>query len=549
VNKIAIFLVCIFAASSVFAAATVPTMPQVWVETTYSLPTGTTTAVNSGGNLQTAIDNAALNDVIVVEAGTTWAGISLPNKATGSGWIYIVSSAYASLPAQGVRVAPTDASNMFKLTPSAAGSNTALSTANGAHHYRLIGVEIAPRSGEFNTTLIAMGGAATSSSNLPNNIVFDRCYIHGDATVGSRRGINLDGTSVAVIDSYLSDFKEDGADTQAIWINNTNGPIKVVNNYIEAAGECMMFGGSSIPIANAVPSDVEIRKNTFSKNTDWIGSAWDVKNLLESKNSRRVLVEGNIFQNTWAAMQEGYSILIKPVNQENNTAWVRAEDWTIRYNEFKTNVGAGISLVGVSDQPGDNVGQRFLIQDNIIAVASVNGSVGYAIQLLDQRDDVTIKHNTIIPVWGIQVGGTVGGEIDFIDNMISSGTYGLKGDGTATGTATLTHFFTAYSFTSNAVIAGTELAYGSGNYFPANAAAVEFTDYDNRIFSLASGSDFKAGGVSDASDGKDMGADFAAITAAMAYGHNHYIRSSITIGAGSHSIAIGAGSGSITISP
>lgn len=57
----------------------------------------------------------------------------------------------------------------------------------------------------------------------------------------------------------------EGQDTQAIvaWI--TLGPIKIVNNFLEAAGENVMFGGADPRIPDAVVSDIEIRQNHFFK--------------------------------------------------------------------------------------------------------------------------------------------------------------------------------------------------------------------------------------------------------------------------------------------
>ena len=77
---------------------------------------GATLTVAAGGDLQAALDQAQLGDTIVLEAGATFTGsVQLPNKTTGSGWIYVVSSKLASLPAAGQRVGPNDAVNMPKI--------------------------------------------------------------------------------------------------------------------------------------------------------------------------------------------------------------------------------------------------------------------------------------------------------------------------------------------------------------------------------------------------------------------------------------------------
>src|SRR2546428_8861198 len=73
-------------------AATLPTLPQATVDTTYSLPTGTTRTAANSAAFATALTNAALNDVIVLTAGVTYTGpFTLPNKTSRSGRIYILS--------------------------------------------------------------------------------------------------------------------------------------------------------------------------------------------------------------------------------------------------------------------------------------------------------------------------------------------------------------------------------------------------------------------------------------------------------------------------
>ena len=75
-------------------------------------------------------------------------------------------------------------------------------------------------------------------------------------------------------------------DTQAIGGWNGPGPFLIENNYIEAAGENIMFGGNDPNIPNLVPSNITIRRNLISKPLAWMTQAWTVKNLIELKNAR-----------------------------------------------------------------------------------------------------------------------------------------------------------------------------------------------------------------------------------------------------------------------
>ena len=87
-------------------SAVLPELPRVSLDTTYTPPTGPTITVPAGGDFQAALNAAPLNSVIVLQAGATYSGnFTLPNK-TGTGWIYIQSSALSSLPAPGTRISP-----------------------------------------------------------------------------------------------------------------------------------------------------------------------------------------------------------------------------------------------------------------------------------------------------------------------------------------------------------------------------------------------------------------------------------------------------------
>src|SRR5262249_34154162 len=128
-----------------------------------------------------------------------------------------------------------------------------------AHHYRFLGIEFHPAPGTFLHNLVLAGdGSQTAEEMLPHDIVFDRCYFHGDPKKGARRGIALNGREVTITGSYFSDFKEVGAQSQAIGGWNGPGPFHITNNYLEAAGENVLFGGSDPAIPALVPSDIEI---------------------------------------------------------------------------------------------------------------------------------------------------------------------------------------------------------------------------------------------------------------------------------------------------
>ena len=378
-----------------------PILPQVYIDATYSPSIGNTITVNAGGDFQAALNNANLGDTIVLQAGATFTGtFTLPTKTTGSGWIYIVSSNYSSLPSPGNRVSPTDVVNMPTITSPYGNAGLGLLTNSAAHHYRFVGIEIRPTTGTYLWSIVSIGNGETSLAALPHDITIDRCYIHGDPTVGSNRGVTMNGASVAVVDSYISDIKVAGADTQAVASTNGPGPFKIVNNYLEAAGENVMFGGNDPGIANLVPSDIEIRNNYFFKPLSWMtqltnGHLWTVKNLLEFKNAQRVLVEGNRFENNWPNAQDGASILITPRNQNGTAPWSVTQDITFHLNTL-VNLASGFNILGTDNLNHSQYTKRLLIQNNVIGVTGVGGGFGRSIQISTDITDFTIDHNTIL---------------------------------------------------------------------------------------------------------------------------------------------------------
>ncbi len=91
-------------------------LPKVYIDTTYQIPIGGKTwAVHAAAQLAASLVSSQPGDVIVLDAGATYTGnFTFPAK-TGTGWIYVISSKLANLPA-GVRVSPASTSQMPKLS-------------------------------------------------------------------------------------------------------------------------------------------------------------------------------------------------------------------------------------------------------------------------------------------------------------------------------------------------------------------------------------------------------------------------------------------------
>jgi hypothetical protein len=525
---------------------TLATLPQATVDTTMPAATGNTYTVNASGDLQAALNQAAAadtnkNHLIVLQAGTTFTGnFTFPARAAGTGWIIIRSSNILTLPSEGTRVKPADAANMPKIVSPDADPPIWFNF--GAHHYRLAGVEITSATGGAGSYLVVAGyddanhwNNATTLTQLPHDIILGRSYIHGTPAITVRHGVTLNAASVAIIDSYISDIHEAGADSQAIGIWNGPGPFKIVNNYLSGSGENIIFGGVDPSISNLVPSDIEIRNNHFFKPLSWYvndpsyaGTHWSVKNLLELKNAQRVLIVGNIFENNWADAQVGFAILFTPRTDNGGAPWNVVQDVTFQKNILR-HTASGFNILGYDDiyPCGTKQTRRILIKDNLIV--DVNraefGGDGRLFMVVSPSDkpafDVTIDHNTAIH-GGLGNGFLVAGDTTavvqaggfvFRNTIVTHGDYGLFGSNYGAGTATLDHYFPGYIFQKNAIIGGGSASgYPSGTFFPASLSNVGFVNAAGGDYHLATSSPYKNAGT----DGKDLGADIDALQAATA---------------------------------
>jgi hypothetical protein len=495
-------------------------LPQSSVDTTFAPPGGSVIQVPGGGDLQAALDGAAPGDVIELAAGAVFTGnFVLPAKG-GTGWIYVQSSALGSLPPPGARVGPGNAGAMAKIvTPN---SNPAVQAASGAHHYRLVGIELSPASGTFAFSVVAIGNGESSAAALPHDIIIDRCYVHGDAGAGSRRGVAMNGNSIAVVDSHVSDFKEAGADTQALVSWNGIGPFRIHNNYLEGAGENVMFGGADPTVSGLVPSDIEITANNFFKPEAWRSQGWSVKNLLELKNARRVLIDGNVLEQNWAGSQTGFAVLFTPRNQDGGAPWSTVQDVTFSNNAVR-NVGSGVNILGTDSDHSSQQARGITIRNNLFTGVSGArwGGSGIFLQILSGPSDVVVEHSTVEQTGGIILaGGAPSGGFVFRDNIAFHNDFGVFGDGRGVGNRALEAFFPGAVFTNNVLIGPYPTGGGAdpsmysdfpGNFFPNSVSEVGFANPAAGDFRLNATSPYKGA----ATDGGDIGAQLGVAVAAQ----------------------------------
>ncbi|MGH7347326.1 MAG: hypothetical protein ACREK4_20645, partial [Candidatus Rokuibacteriota bacterium] len=483
--------------------------PSAVVEPVAAGPSGRTIAVPRGGDLQAALDAARPGDVISLEPGAVYRGpFTLPRKS-GSGWIVVRTAGEPGNSQPGTRIDPGQARALATLV---AASGSVVKTAPGASHYRLTGLEIRPTEGAFLYNLVELGSAETSAADLPRHLIVERCFIHGDPRRGARRGVALNGAHAAVVDSHIADIKEVGADSQAIAGWNGPGPFKIANNYLEGAGENVMFGGVDPSIRDLVPSDIEILRNHLAKPLAWkpgepayAGTPWTVKNLFELKNARRVRVEGNLFEHSWVQAQTGFAVVLTVRNQDGRAPWSVVEDVTVANNVIR-GATSGVNIHGRDNIHPSQPTSRIAIRNNLfVDIGGPRwGGEGRLFQIVDGTASIVIDHNTAIHIGTIITAeGPPHRGFVFTDNIVAHNTYGIAGTGVGTGTQALDALFPGAVVRRNVIVGGSSAQYPRDNFFVRSWAQVKFEDLSQGRLRLTEGSPFRRAGL----DGTDVGVD------------------------------------------
>lgn len=555
-------------------------LPLTYLQTTLAdTPApGPTVSVPAGGDLQSALNSAVCGETILLQAGAVFSGnFELPaTSCDDNHWIILrTSTPDSSLPPEGTRINPCYAgvaslperpaftcpvvkNVMAQILFTGPGISGPISILPGASHYRLIGLEITralPHAHIWDLVAPDPPSSAATATFTADHFVFDRVWVHGTATDETKAGIHLSGiTNAAVVDSYFSDLHcisvhGSCVDSQAISGgegDTPGGPYKIDNNFLESAGQSIMFGGGP---GSTSPTDIEIRFNHFFKPSFWqpgapgfvggyTGDPFVVKNNLEFKNAVRVLVEGNLLEHVWGGFtQHGYSVLFTPVNQSGHCPQCQVTDITFRYNLI-SEVGGGISMGNCQDAAGAlaAAGERYSIHDVLVenvSAAQYDANGNFALMVTASPEEplnsVSMQHNTALPdltghVVSISDNNTPIAGFVFANNLFVTPLYPMwsAGGGTdncATTDVPLTvvqNCFPGYVFTNN-VFAGqlkqtSTSQWPAGQLFTSSISTVGFVDSAAENYALSSSSPYKGKGT----DSLDIGADVAGLTSMIA---------------------------------
>lgn len=455
---------------------------------------GNVITVKAGGDFQAALNRAKPGDTIVLQAGAKYVGaFILPNK-TDNEFITIQSSELAKLPPEGERVHPKDAALMPKILSVGKGES-AVKTAPNAHHYRFVGIEFAPDNKDYIYNLISLGTDSQKANEMPHDFEIDRCYIHPNPQGKTRRGVALNSANTNIKNSYIAGFAYKEEETQAIAGWNGSGGYKIINNYLEAGAENILFGGGDPSIKNLVPTDIEIRNNVMTKPLEWRGTV-GTKCSFELKNARNVQVIGNIIENSFGEM----AVRLTVRNQDGSAPWSVIEDVLMQDNIIR-NSGGGINFLGSDDNNKSERMKRVKIVNNLFTGLDANWGEDGRFILIADTEDVTIENNTVIHDGNIITAHRAASKnFIFRNNIVSFNKYGFNGGNGESMKQLFPTYFPNATIVNNVVINGAHIPKSDiyippRNFFADDYKDVGFINFQNGNYRLSANSKYKDKGA------------------------------------------------------
>ena len=453
--------------------------------------------VPANGDLQEAVNRAKSGDIIELQAGATYNEITLPNKSL-TDFVTVQSSAVGKLP-EDARVESSQSNLMAKII-TRGGGKPAVTAANGANHYRFVGIEFAPETADYIYNLVLFGADQTKLEDVPHDLEIDRCYLHPSKNGVTRRGLALNSANTIIKNSRFEGFAFPGEETQGIcgWTGTKN--VKILNNYIEGGAENIMFGGSDLTSVEFTPTDIEVRGNHLNKPAKWREKA-AVKTLFELKNAKRVQFTDNYLENNWVGSAFRFTVR----NEDGKAPFSTIEDVEIR-NNIINGAGAGINILGKDDNnlPSQTLNHLNIVNNLFLNIGNgvFSDSGGYFFQI-SSGENVLIADNT-----SFNDGNTASfyGDLpkNFVmrDNIVGHGNYGIHGiDDIRSPMAQ--QFFTNNVFVNNKNIPLNETVFPPNNFWVQDYKSVGFVNFEQNNYNLAPNSRFKAKGT----DKTDIGCD------------------------------------------
>jgi len=448
--------------------------------------------VNAGDNLQAVLNVAQPGDELVLQAGARFVGnFRLPVKPAGP---VITIRSSAALP--GRRLTAADAGLLPKI---ASPTVEPALWAEGTSNWRLDGLQFeSTRDGMYNIVYLQDA----------SNIYMDRLLIVGGPQ-GQRRAIMGNGRQITLTRSHIANIWRNGEESQAFAAWDGGGPFTITDNYLEAASEGILFGGANSKSEANIPSDILVEGNHVSKRLEWKGQGKVVKNSLELKSARRVIIRNNLFERNWSDGQNGYAILFTVRNDEGQSPWSVLEDVLFERNVVRDTEN-GINILGYDGYQPSGRTDRITIRNNLVLATGTFMQAGSEIGKLIVDHNTVAQGGTFLTLYygDVWVAGTNARRpaTFAVDSLAVTNTlghhneYGVYGESSGLATSALKALTRTYVWTHN-VLAGEQ---GRGQTYPPVTWQPTMAEHqaqfgENHL--LTAGSKYRKAG----NDGQDLG--------------------------------------------
>lgn len=512
-----------------------PDLPGNLPDTT--LPTGW-----DGVADHTPADMAALNELTdgdgsgdvqpgdIVELSGTYTGrwtFATNIDGTTEAPIIFRTSGYSGLPAYGTRIAD-DEDSLATVTYAAAyatdfplldmqkGSGT-----HGASNLRFIGIKFImtwPGVPNDIPNIINLGqdGNRTDTSEVPDGIGFNHCWITCDDDTEVREALRMDAINSFFVDGRITNMHAGSTDGSTGMRTYLSRGLVFHNNYVEAESAAAFLGDNNTGRCE----DVVISDNQMTRPTDW-PHIFQKSPGVEAKTGLRVWIKNNCIENgTWGPDAFG-AITIKAGEPTVPVVDKYTRHVTAEYNDiYNCRLGFSLNERG-SGGTGQGPCMDILVENN-----TVRGSLSSFAAIINPGgtddgtfDRIIIRHNSF-DKQVFSSGTTPARYLIFDSNILAA--YGANNLGY--GAVALNAIWgSTYDFQYNAftdaVLSqydgyGTQLGVIDNNVnFGNNSSTLGYSTYPpTTLADLAI-----TGGVCNnaGSDGSDIGADIAGLITIM----------------------------------
>ena len=425
--------------------------------TTFLLTSSNVIDVPVGANLQAAIDAAPVGATLRLAPDGVYSCNCTMNKALRleSVGTRPVAAAFGKMFNVGAKIVSPNAGSAVFVPPNTSGVT-------------IDGIEITNQGFIYNIVYIG-SDAQKTAEEAPQNTTLNNVWIHGTATDHSQNGVVDNGANTRITDSRIDNIHGVGVESHGILSWNGPGPFYYAGNHVEAAAINIMFGGADPSIPNLIPTGIEVLRNYLFKPLSWKvgdpsygGIHWSIKNLLEIKMGRKVVIDGNVLENSWGDAQIGYCSLFTVRNQNGKAPWATIEDVTVSNNIFR-NCEQGLQLLGkdwpnVSEQAH---GLRFF-NNQFLNIANRWLTIsGYY--------NVTFEHNTHLQGGNvISFHGEPSLGFTYRNNATVKSGFGIFGDGTGEGNVALAKYAPDGTVQGNVIAGADSRFYPLNNFYPAD---------------------------------------------------------------------------------